>query len=405
MPKYSIVIPTKDSVDYLKDCIASFISQAYEDYELIISDNHSSDGTYEYVQSLNHPKIRLLKPSDPLSMVDHFEFAVSQAQGEWLHVLGTDDGAMPYFFQAADTLTQIATRKKLKVINWKRCYFFWDGRQDLNGDSGVSFTSFSGIAVKDTRYAIVDALLGRRLYFEIPHLYTMSLIHQSVLKRIHLENNGAIYSSIIHDAATAAAICSVECKYLDSFIPLSWVGSSPKTMGQAVPKGKNADRMNEFLSPRLSWHPLLGSFQEGGIIKNIRIYLYEALLQTAHLRPKLWNKFLFSKRFKTALFAKVLAEIEQDSDKVEVLKHIAELNQIPFQTIIRFKEQKLEKSNNFFNNIYFKYGKRYNVSQMQKMFLYVKRSENPSMRLMDAWHMIEQMDKEQEFTSSFFRSI
>jgi glycosyltransferase involved in cell wall biosynthesis len=65
-PKYTIIIPTRNALHYLKDCIESVVSQNFSDYELIVSDNQSVDGTFEYVASIKHPNIKLIKPENGL---------------------------------------------------------------------------------------------------------------------------------------------------------------------------------------------------------------------------------------------------------------------------------------------------------------------------------------------------
>ncbi|MGO9485931.1 MAG: glycosyltransferase family 2 protein [Rhodomicrobium sp.] len=48
-PKYSILIPTRNGLRYLPYAIESVLSQSSDEFELIVSDNHSSDGTAEYL--------------------------------------------------------------------------------------------------------------------------------------------------------------------------------------------------------------------------------------------------------------------------------------------------------------------------------------------------------------------
>jgi glycosyltransferase involved in cell wall biosynthesis len=46
-PLVSIVIPTKNSARTLEKCLVSIKNQAYENIEIIVVDNYSTDGTYE----------------------------------------------------------------------------------------------------------------------------------------------------------------------------------------------------------------------------------------------------------------------------------------------------------------------------------------------------------------------
>jgi glycosyltransferase involved in cell wall biosynthesis len=48
-PKVSIMIPTYNRAHYLVDAIESSLTQDYPNFEVIVSDNHSTDGTEECV--------------------------------------------------------------------------------------------------------------------------------------------------------------------------------------------------------------------------------------------------------------------------------------------------------------------------------------------------------------------
>lgn len=124
-PKYSIVVPTRNSYDCLKDCIDSILTQNYTDYEVILSDNHSIDGNFEYYKNRLNDRVKLIKPNKEMSMVDHWEWALSHAKGEWLIIVGADDGLMPYFFKLADFMVSIANKQDIKIINSKRGGYFF----------------------------------------------------------------------------------------------------------------------------------------------------------------------------------------------------------------------------------------------------------------------------------------
>ena len=91
-PKYSIIIPTYNNVEYLPTCVNTILEQNYNDYELIISNNCSIDNTREYLESLKHSNIKIIQPKNCLSLVDHWNFAISHATGDWLICVGADDG-------------------------------------------------------------------------------------------------------------------------------------------------------------------------------------------------------------------------------------------------------------------------------------------------------------------------
>jgi len=336
-PKFSIIIPTRNAGNYLQDCIESVISQGYTDYELIVSDNHSSDDTYDYVESLNNPNIRLIKPEAPLCMTDHYEWALKHALGDWVIIVGSDDGVMPYFFRLADKLIEKAEQKNIKVINSKRAYFFWDGCQAYFGDRSIIYTAYRKSKIKKCKFALLNATIGISDYIHLPQMYTTSIVHKDVVSKIKAKNNGVFYSSLIPDANGAAAICSVEEKYLESYIPLAWVGSSPKSNGLIFHADREKFKTNNslnFKSSTIEWNRMAGEFNNGmnaRTIDSFKMYLWESLLQTESLQKPFWAKLYHSKTFKTLLFANVFNQIKGSKpEEVVYLKEIASINKISF---------------------------------------------------------------------------
>ncbi|MBS3999976.1 MAG: glycosyltransferase [Desulfobulbaceae bacterium] len=62
-PKVSVLIPARNEVNNIKNCIKSILEQDYSDFELIVLDDNSDDGTYELLCELQfqHPKLTVVK--------------------------------------------------------------------------------------------------------------------------------------------------------------------------------------------------------------------------------------------------------------------------------------------------------------------------------------------------------
>lgn len=88
--KISIIIPTYNSSSVIVDCLNSVLSQAYEQYEVLILDNQSSDGTLSIVESFQNEKIRVFSQKDN-GIYDALNMGIRYASGDWLYFLGSDD--------------------------------------------------------------------------------------------------------------------------------------------------------------------------------------------------------------------------------------------------------------------------------------------------------------------------
>ncbi|MEH6647391.1 glycosyltransferase family 2 protein [Sulfitobacter sp.] len=61
MPIASIVVPVFNAVDELRDTMASLFSQTYIDYEIIVVDDGSNDGTATLLREyVNDPEVRVI---------------------------------------------------------------------------------------------------------------------------------------------------------------------------------------------------------------------------------------------------------------------------------------------------------------------------------------------------------
>ena len=284
-PKYSIVIPVNNVINYLPTTIESITSQNYTDYELIISDDNSTDGTAEYIDSLNHPNIKVLHTISRLTMAEHFDWALTHVIGEWCMFVGGDDGLQPYFFQLADKLTSIANRKSIRTIASKRAYFFWNGCQKDYGDTAVLYDATNKYKIKNTKKEMYNVLYSKTQcgYFELPQMYTISLFHVSLINEIRKKQNGKFLTYGIADANMAAHSILNEKKYLYSEIPLGWVGTSPKVL----------NRSDDFIN-KIKLHPCCGNYR----LDFLPIYFLGALLAVSE----------FDKQQKIATFSKEIIE-------------------------------------------------------------------------------------------------
>ena len=341
-PKYSIIIPVRNGAKYLPTCVKSIICQDFDDYELIISDNHSSDGTSDYLNNLKHPKIKILKPDCELSMVEHWEFVLSHARGEWQIILGADDGLQKYFFELAEKLTRQADLKNIRAIQGCRAYFFWSGCDTIYGNMAVNYNASNYIKSRNCKLETVKALLGLgKSYFDLPQMYSTGIFKKSLIDEAKKRQGGKIFNSITPDANLAAICCSIENKYLESGIPLGWVGSSPSSNGFSFSmKGQNNSnefanvRVNDFLNlnnkSNLSYNKFAGNINFG----SATLYFWESLLKTNKLRKGYLNSLLMSKLFKTLMFSTILLNINKNERLLD-LKKIININNCNYNLITK----------------------------------------------------------------------
>ncbi len=92
-PRVSIVIPTFNRARYLRESIDSALAQTFQDLEIIVVDDGSTDGTREVVASYGD-RVRYIRQEN-LGPPAAMNTGVRNSRGEYYMVLGDDDALLP----------------------------------------------------------------------------------------------------------------------------------------------------------------------------------------------------------------------------------------------------------------------------------------------------------------------
>lgn len=108
-PLVTVIIPVfNQRADFLRQCMESVLDQGYPNLEIIVSDNHSDNGSWDVIRSYADPRLRTIRPPRHLPMVQHWAFAASQARGEYLTMMGSDDWAETGWLETV--MSELASR-------------------------------------------------------------------------------------------------------------------------------------------------------------------------------------------------------------------------------------------------------------------------------------------------------
>jgi glycosyltransferase involved in cell wall biosynthesis len=95
IPLVSVVMPVYNSDKYLKEAIASILSQTYNNLELVIVNDGSTDLSREIICSFSDPRIHFLENEFNSGIVFTRNRGLDAARGEFVATLDSDDIAMP----------------------------------------------------------------------------------------------------------------------------------------------------------------------------------------------------------------------------------------------------------------------------------------------------------------------
>lgn len=137
----SVVIPLYNKEASIAQSLKSVLSQEYDDFEVVIVDDGSTDGSVAVVEAMNDPRIRLIKqenggPSKARNT------GVKNAKSEWILFLDADDEMLPGALEYFANLTRKFSEFKFF------CAPFYDS---IGGHKSLSFQYIDGI-VKDPFY-------------------------------------------------------------------------------------------------------------------------------------------------------------------------------------------------------------------------------------------------------------
>jgi len=94
-PKVSVVIKSYNHAAYVSQTIRSILEQSFQDFEIIVTDDGSTDGTPDIVRQFNDDRIKLeiLPRNHGISLA--MNLSISRASGEYIAILNSDDFALP----------------------------------------------------------------------------------------------------------------------------------------------------------------------------------------------------------------------------------------------------------------------------------------------------------------------
>lgn len=114
-PLITIAIPTYNRADkYLRQTIECAIRQTYENIEILISDNNSTDGTPDVVRSFSDPRIKYFRQESNLGGFGNWNFLLNQARGDYFHLYHDDDKIDADFIETC--MKGAEYRKDLAII-------------------------------------------------------------------------------------------------------------------------------------------------------------------------------------------------------------------------------------------------------------------------------------------------
>lgn len=124
-------MPTIGRLDLIRRALYSALRQQdhFDDYEIVVLDNCSEDGTWDYLQSIKNPRLKIFRNSHRLPGVQNWNKAVRLSNGAFIYTLADDNIVLPKLL--AKISSSMARHKNVDLLCFAAQFMHEDERDQL----------------------------------------------------------------------------------------------------------------------------------------------------------------------------------------------------------------------------------------------------------------------------------
>ena len=232
--KFSVLLPTRNRLQFLRFAVETVRRQDYADWEIIVSDNDSEDDIAGYVASCADPRIHYQRTDRFLPVTENWNYALVQSRGDYVVMLGDDDGLMPGYFR---TMSELMTRFDGPELIYSSGYLFAYPGVLPDHPNGILNHYRNGVFFGRAEHAFrLDPRQARRvaldaMNFKMTFGFNMqySLISRSLIDR--LRPLGQFFQSPFPDYYATIVMFLKAQRIVIEPRPLVAIGITPKSYG------------------------------------------------------------------------------------------------------------------------------------------------------------------------------
>ena len=129
VPFFSVVLPSYNREKFLPRAIQSVLSQTYQDYEFVILDDGSTDGTNKLLQvySKKYPQMRVITLAKNKGVANARNVLNQEARGKYIAIMDSDDIVHPDWLEKMFEF--ISKNKEIELIIPQKAEFY-DGDEE-----------------------------------------------------------------------------------------------------------------------------------------------------------------------------------------------------------------------------------------------------------------------------------
>lgn len=261
----SIVIPTRNRQEYAKQAINQVLNATSSLTQIVIQDNSDNQALSDFIKKLNTNRVLYHYSKEPLSFVDNFEYAVELAQGEYITLIGDDDGVLSNI----ESIVKWAIINNLDAVTARVLVtYYWpnSGAKHYNCSEDKGYININTFKSKykyiNSREILKKVIEnGCQFYHNsgLPKLYH-GLVRKKIVDSI-IKKNGKIFSGLSPDIYSSFAISLYTEKAVLLDYPFTIDGNCKKSGAGAQAQGKHVGKLSD--APHFNgkknyvWNPLV----------------------------------------------------------------------------------------------------------------------------------------------------
>lgn len=173
--KFSVLLPTRNRLEYLKLAVESVLRQDFADWQLVVSDNCSEQDIEGYLSSLNDPRIVYRRTERVVAVTENWNRALAHSEGEYVIMLGDDDALLGGYMRRMDEISR--EFEDPDVIYTKALLFTYPG---VDPDHPAGFVMDHGCA---------EFFAGAVEPFVLEHSRALDLVQATMRFRLRYDFN------------------------------------------------------------------------------------------------------------------------------------------------------------------------------------------------------------------------
>ena len=95
LPKVSVLMSVFNAEDFIQEAVDSVLQQTFSDFEFIIVDDASTDGSLQRLCSYHDPRIRILRNETNMGLTRSLNKGMEFVRGEYVARMDADDVSLP----------------------------------------------------------------------------------------------------------------------------------------------------------------------------------------------------------------------------------------------------------------------------------------------------------------------